>query len=90
MSPADRAGSLRVLADSGAAGELLRRDGRMARLCTSTGTVRMDWVTAAAEAMRAAGRDCWLVAIPRLSGAADVISRLSGAVTARLAAGGAS
>src|SRR5215469_17420709 len=47
MSPADQGGSLRVLAESGAAGELLRRDGRMARLCTSAGTVRMDWANAA-------------------------------------------
>jgi hypothetical protein len=42
-------GSLRVLAESGAAGQLLRRDGRMARLCTSQGTVRMDWADVAGE-----------------------------------------
>ena len=45
----DMAGSLRVLAESGAAGQLLRRDGRMARLCTSQGAVRMDWADAAGQ-----------------------------------------
>jgi hypothetical protein len=42
---------------------------------------------ATAEAMRAAGRDCWLVAIPRLSGVPDTITQLTSAVAARLGRG---
>jgi len=58
-----------------------------ARLGAYTPDYLWSQAVAAAEAMQAAGRDCWLVAIPRLSGVPDVITQLAGAVAARLGKG---